>query len=117
LHKLYSIDNGIAKALSYKFAESKGKFLENFVFSELNKIPQSEISFCRNSNECDFIFKKDGEICGIQVCYELSEENRGREISGFASLSKSVKLDKKVILTYNQSEKIGDVEVLPVWEW
>ncbi|MDR1812051.1 MAG: DUF4143 domain-containing protein, partial [Candidatus Fibromonas sp.] len=116
LHKLYSIDNGIAKALSYKFAESKGKFLENFVFSELNKIPQGEISFCKNSNECDFIFRKDGEICGIQVCYELNAENRDREISGFASLSKSVKLDKKIILTYNQSGKIEDVEILPVWE-
>ncbi|MDR2580676.1 MAG: ATP-binding protein [Fibromonadaceae bacterium] len=117
LHKLYSIDNGIAKALSYRFAESKGKFLENFVFSELNKIPHSEVFFCRNLNECDFIFRRGKEICGIQVCYELNAENRDREISGFASLAKSVKLDRKVILTYNQSEKIGDVEILPAWEW
>lgn len=115
LHKLYSIDNGIAKALSYRFAESKGKFLENFVFSELNKIPQGEISFCVHSNECDFVFKKGKEICGIQVCYELNAENRDRELAGFTALGKSVKLNRKMILTYNQSENIGDVEVLPAW--
>ena len=116
LHKLYSIDNGLANALSYKFAESKGKFLENFVFSELNKIPHGEVSFCRSSNECDFIFKQGNEVCAIQVCYELNAENRDREIGGFSALGKSVKLNRKVILTYNQVEKIGDVEVLPAWQ-
>jgi len=35
--KIYTIDNGIAEAVAFKFSSKKGQYLENLVFIELKR--------------------------------------------------------------------------------
>ncbi|MDL2297372.1 ATP-binding protein [Bacteroidales bacterium OttesenSCG-928-B11] len=116
-HKIYVADNGITNAVSYRFWDNKAKLFENFVFNELQKQKYEEITFANSHGECDFVIKNKFDYHGIQVCYELTPENQAREVGGFAAVEKETSLTKKTIITYNQSSKIDDVEIIPIWKW
>ena len=73
------------------------------------------ISFDNSKTECDFLAYKNGKAYGFQVCYELNDMNLKRELYGFEL--ENVMLEKKTLLTYNQKETYGDIEVVPFWEW
>jgi predicted AAA+ superfamily ATPase len=103
--------------VSYRFWDDKAKLFENFVFSELQKQNPDEITFANNDGECDFVVKKGFDYEAVQVCYELTPANQKREYAGFDKLKDEVKLKRKIILTYNQEETVGDIEVIPVWKY
>ncbi len=111
--KLYLSDNGFMN-LGFNFSANYGKLLENLVFSELQK-QGYELFFYNKDSECDFIATKEGKIIAIQVCYELNEQNRKREVNGLVKLPFSV--DEKIIITYNQSEVIQDIKVERFWDY
>jgi len=111
--KLYLSDNGFMN-LGFNFSSNYGKLLENLVFTELQKSGY-EIYFYNKNFECDFIVKKDDKTIAIQVCYELNEQNKKREINGLKKLPFDV--DKKIIITYNQSEKFDNIEIKSFWEY
>jgi predicted AAA+ superfamily ATPase len=117
LHKIYSADNGLINALSYRFMDNKAKLLENFVFTELSKQGWDEITFGNRNGECDFVLKKDTHYQGIQVCYELTPENEEREWKGFSVVDGQINLQRKTVITYNQSRQVNDIEVIPVWKY
>ncbi|MDR0829065.1 MAG: ATP-binding protein, partial [Prevotellaceae bacterium] len=108
-HKIYAADNGLINAVSYRFWDNKAKLFENFVFNEIQKQQYDEITFANSSGECDFVVKDGFDYQAIQVCYELTPENRKRETGGFANIEKEAKLARKIIVTYNQEEKINDI--------
>lgn len=114
-HKSYCIDNGLMHATTYRFSPKSGTALENVVYNELINNGYQNISFGSRNGECDFIASKDESIHAFQVCYELTPENRTREIKGFSVLGDKVKFDSKTIITYNQQEVIGDIQVIPLW--
>ena len=111
--KIYCNDNGFL-SLSYSFSSNSGKLLENLVYTELMKNGY-EIYFYNKNFECDFIVKKEDKSIAIQVCYELNLQNEKREVGGLAKLPFDV--DKKYIITYNQTKKIDDIEVIPFYEY
>ncbi|MDR1595218.1 MAG: ATP-binding protein [Prevotellaceae bacterium] len=117
LHKIYSADNGLINALSYRFMDNKAKLLENFVFTELCKQGWDEITFGNRNGECDFVLKKDTNFQAIQVCYELTPENEEREWRGFSVVDGQISLQRKIVITYNQSRQFNDIEVIPVWKY
>ncbi|MDL2221984.1 ATP-binding protein [Parabacteroides sp. OttesenSCG-928-N08] len=116
-HKIYVADNGITNAVSYRFWDNKAKLFENFVFNELQKQKHEEITFANSNGECDFVIKNKFDYQAVQVCYELTPENKKRETGGFATIEKEVTLSKKTIITYNQSDRMNDVEIIPIWKW
>ena len=69
--------------------------------------------------KCDFVTAHEA----IQVCKELTEENRDREITGALRGSALPGKGKRtpVVVTMDQRDrvKVGDVvvEIRPVWEW
>jgi len=112
--KIYSNDNGFL-SLSYSFSENSGKMLENLVYTELIKAGY-EVYFYNKNFECDFIAIKEGKSIAIQVCYELHDQNRKREVGGLSKLPFEV--DGKYIITYNQSEMLDDtIKVVKFWEY
>ncbi|MDO8454573.1 MAG: ATP-binding protein [Sulfurimonas sp.] len=111
--KLYLSDNGFMN-LGFSFSSNYGKLLENLVFSELQK-KGYELYFYNKEIECDFIAKKENKIVAIQVCYELNEQNKKRELHGLLKLPFEV--DEKLIITYNQTQKIDTVTVVSFWEY
>lgn len=113
--KAYICDNGFL-ALNFSFSTNYGKLLENLVFTELTKAGH-ELYFYNGDYECDFIIKTDTGLEALQVCYELDDQNRKREIGAFEKLEKVFSLSKKTIITYNQEEQINDIAVVPFWKY
>jgi len=119
--KLYCIDTGLRNAVAFRFSDDKGRLLENVVLIELLRRNKS-VFFFKNPKECDFITEERGKITGaIQVCFELTRENRERELAGLSAAMAVHGLDEGIVLTYLQEETIreGDavIRVIPAWKW
>lgn len=112
--KLYLCDNGFMN-LGFAFSSNYGKLLENLVFSELQK-QGLKIYFYNKESECDFIVQKEDKTIAIQVCYELNEQNKTREINGIKKLPFEV--NEKYIITYNQNlPSLEDIKIVSFWEY
>ena len=120
--KVYCIDNGLSKYLGFRLTADSGKLLENIVFIELKR-KRKEIYYYSDNRECDFIVKDENKIIqAIQVCYELTKENKEREIEGLTEAMNKFKLKEGLILTYDKEEEIklkGNSKIIikPVWKW
>lgn len=119
--KVYSIDNGLSRANSVSFSKDKGRMLENTVFLHLRR-KSKDIFYFKEKNECDFLVRERNKITKpIQVCYDLNEDNKDREIDGLLEALNQFNLKEGLILTYNQEDEIkkGDKKILvkPVWRW
>ena len=119
--KVYSIDNGLSAANSVSFSKDKGRMLENQVFLQLRR-KHKEIFYFKEKNECDFLIKENENITqAMQACYELTEDNKEREINGLVNALMKFKLKQGLILTYNQEDTIETqnkkIFIKPVWKW
>jgi len=120
--KVYCIDNGLAKYIGFRITPDKGKLLENMVFIELKRRGK-ELYYYSDKRECDFVVKHITSSIkeAIQVCYDLTRENREREVEGLVEALKKFKLKEGLILTYDQEDefKIEEkkITIKPVWKW
>lgn len=119
--KCYSIDNGFSNINSASFSEDKGRTLENIVFLNLRR-KYKDIFYFQMENECDFVIKERAKITqAIQVCYDLTDENKDRELDGLLKALSEFKLTEGLILTYNQEDELKvsnkTIKVRPVWKW
>jgi uncharacterized protein len=115
--KSYSIDTGMSSLLSFTLSQDLGRLLENIVFLELKRRGK-DIFFYRDKHECDFVIKEKERISkAVQVCYELDEQNKEREIEGLRTAMARFHLKKGIIITRDQRETFGNIEIVPVWTW
>ncbi len=119
--KIYSIDNGLSNINSTSFSKDLGKMLENMVFTHLKK-RHADIFFFQDKGECDFVIKENLKINkAIQVCYELNEDNKKREIDGLLAAMTTFNLRNGLILTYDQEDELTldnkKIFLKPVWKW
>jgi len=117
--KIYPADTGLCRRVA---SEDAGRILENIVFIELAR-QGMEVYYFEEKQECDFIVKNgDGAgFAAFQVCQELTDENRRREVGGLIAACRHLNVNEGTILTDDQ-EWEEDVEgvkirVLPVWRW
>ncbi len=120
--KIYFIDNGLQAAISGSYNNDLGRKLENMVFWELRRLQKELFYYNENAKECDFVVSKNKKIEQlIQVCYELTNENQGREIEGLLDAMNYFELSVGIILTFNQSDIIlrnsKRIDVIPVYEF
>ncbi len=116
--KIYLADTGLARRIT---SADAGRLLENAVFVELRRRGY-EVFYFEEKRECDFIAKTgDNTFQAFQVCYELSKENREREIEGLITACKWIGVKKGMLLTYDDEEDLRskgiNIKVLPVWKW
>jgi len=117
IKKSYSIDTGLSQMLSFTLSKEKGRLFENIILLELKR-RNKEIYYFKEKVECDFVIKERDEINqAIQVCYNLNESNKKREVSGLKLAMQRFKLKKGLILTLNQEEIIDDIMVMPAYKW
>ena len=119
--KVYSIDNGLTNINSSSFSQDKGKMLENLVFVNLRK-KHSDIFYFQEKGECDFVIKEGTKVTkAVQVCFDLNEDNRDREIGGLLEALEKFNLKDGLILTYKQDDELSinnkKIKVLSVWKW
>lgn len=119
--KVYCIDNGFIATLGFRTSEDKGKLLENLVAIELKRRGK-EIFYYSEKSECDFVIKEGTKIIqAVQSCYDLTKENKERELRGLSEAMKKFGLKEGLILTYNQEEEIKSegkkIIIKPIWKW
>ena len=120
--KAYSVDNGFSAANSASFSADRGRALENQVFLHLRKKHGEGVFYFRDKNECDFLIRESGRIAeAVQVCYELDDDNKERELAGLEEALSRFKLSSGMLLTYGQEDELSvggkTVFVKPVWKW
>lgn len=115
--KVYLSDNGFIN-LASNYSENRGKKLENLIAIHLYR-KESDFFYFEKGKECDFIIKKWTKISeAIQVCRELSFDNREREIKWLLEAIKTFDLEKWYIITYDQQEELiidkYTIQILPI---
>lgn len=120
--KYYFIDNGI---LGLFLIDKDTMLLENAVALQLfrdygHDVDNERVFFYNDNFEVDF-YIPETELA-VQVCYSLrDEETRKREVEALSKLANRLHCSRRIILTYDEEEKItdkaGTIEVMPVWKW
>jgi hypothetical protein len=119
--KIYLSDTGFS-SLAADFSENRGKLLENAVAVELFR-RRTESFYYKGKRECDVIVMGAARPeTAIQVCWEMTPKNEGREIQGLREAMITLDLRDGLILTYNEEGErtvadIGKITVMPVWKW
>jgi len=125
--KVYSIDMGLTKRVSFEVGKKKGDYLENIVFLELKR-RYSEIFYYKTAQnyEIDFLIKEKQNITHlIQVSYTLTDNKTlTREIRALLKanqeLKKDINLNLMIITQDNSKDIIQDnvvVKVVNIFEW
>lgn len=122
LRKRYFMDNGLLNLYLYK---GETKLLENLVALQLRKTfwdPEEPRLFYYKRGGVDLDFYVPEVKMAIQASYDLtSQETRNREVNPLIDFNKVFKLDKALIITFDQEESIVKdgltIEVVPVWKW
>jgi hypothetical protein len=103
--KVYSLDNGITSTISLSFSQDNGRKLENLVYQQLRRKNQ-ELYYFKGKKECDFVVRsKNQSIQLIQVCYDLTIDNKDREINGLLEAMDFFELKEGIIVTFDQQEE------------
>lgn len=116
--KYYAIDNGLRRANSPQTQPDIGHRLENAVALHLRREAR-ELYYAgeRDLWECDFITHEEA----IQVCLELTEVNRGRELRGVMGGVRLGGKRRATVVTLDQADSIREdgvsIEIVPVWCW
>ena len=125
--KIYSIDTGLSKRVSFEVGKRIGDMLENIVYLELKR-RYEEIYYFKTAQgyEVDFLIKKHEQITHlIQVSKTLSDEKtKKRELRALVKASAELKHSQDInllLLTMDKSytEILGDktIEVVNIVEW
>jgi uncharacterized protein len=115
--KIYINDNSFLAQTSFHFSKDFGKLFENLVYTELVK-QNYEIYYHNKDFECDFICKKDTNIIAVQVSYNLTPQNKEREINGLQKLK--IKCNQKLLITYDTNDTMKtykDIEIVNFWDY
>lgn len=106
--KVYCIDTGMIQNVTLSATKDLGKMFENAVFVELRRRTKNIWYYSEAAFECDFLYGS-GNLPenAIQACYELTNENREREVRGVVNTCKKFPNVKPLIVTFNQKDKIS----------
>ena len=102
--KVYAIDTGLVNANSLKFTKDSGRLLENMVFLSLHQ-QHEKVFYWREKSECDFVVF-EANVCqqAIQVCDELHNDNKQRELKGLMEAMEFFELKEGLIITRKQND-------------
>ncbi len=102
--KVYSIDTGMVNANSLSFTKDKGRLLENIVYLYLRQ-KGFDLSYFREQAECDFVvFEKNKCAMLLQVCEQVSSENKDRETKGLLEAMDFFEMKTGLIITQKQTD-------------
>lgn len=121
--KYYMADIALRNAVLLPESEDAGKALENIVYLNLERTLTEEdrIFYYNDSTECDFVVQRGDRVAElIQVCWQLNDENRKREVGGLIAASAATGCTKCTIITFDQRQTLEQdgvyIDVVPVWQ-
>ncbi len=116
--KIYLVDTGLARRVS---SLDLGRLFENIVFLEFKR-RGLEVFYFEEKEECDFIIKSEANrLQPVQVCLELTDENREREIRGLIETARWIKVKEAMLITFDEEKELTvegiDIKIVPAWKW
>jgi len=120
--KVYSIDTGLSKRVSFEVGKKKGDLLENIVFLELKRRFEKIYYYkTKDIYEVDFLVKENEKITHlIQVSLSLNNEKTlKREIRALQKAKEELKTDSELILLTLDNPQIehNDVKIINIVKW
>ncbi len=120
--KVYSADTALARITSSVRTPNLGHALENVVYWHIRRLGPERYYWSDGSSECDFVWlDRAGSFSAVQVCLELTEENREREIHGLLGAMQELGLSTGTIVTLRQHDYTRidgrTLSVVPAHEW
>ena len=118
--KVYIVDHAFARENSTKLFDDYGRLLENMVFIHLRHSTK-EIYYFRNKYECDFVTNENKALKLFQVCWDLNNDNKNREINGLKEAMSDLGIVEGTFITAQQEDTIitdeGNINIIPFWKW
>ena len=122
--KVYTVDVGLADAVSFRFSDDRGKFLENMIYLELKRRGK-ELFYYKTANglEVDFIGKTGLAITDlIQVSRDLRDEKtKNREVRALIKAMDETGVENGLIVTQEEEGEIKKggktVTILPAYKF
>lgn len=119
VRKHYFYDNGILNLFLF---QPEPKLLENIVAIHLYKKYGEDLFYYNKNVEVDFCVPKDGLL--VQVCYRMvDDQTRTREIGALQKVAKFLKIQRCMVITYDQEETVSvnglenGIEIIPVYKF
>ncbi len=125
--KIYSMDLGLSRRVSFEVGKKMGDYLENLVFLELKR-RYDEIFYYKTSQnyEVDFLIKDANIITHlIQVSYSIKEKKTfNREIRALLKAKDELRTNNSIellLITYDDTNEIRvddlNIKVVNIFEW
>ena len=120
--KVYCIDNGLIRSVSFRFSDDYGKLLENLVLAQLRRWGR-ECYYWKGKKECDVVVMEQGKVTtAIQVSADpVDPKTRKREFDGLLEAMGEFGLTDGYILTKDEFETVAvdgkEIRLIPVWYW
>jgi predicted AAA+ superfamily ATPase len=128
--KIYSIDTGLSKSVSFQVGKKDGDYLENIVFLELKRrySDLSEIYYYKTTQnyEIDFLIKNAQNITHlIQVSYSIKDaKTLKRELRALKKAKEEFTHNDDIellLITYDESKDIIEdglsIKIINIFEW
>ena len=121
--KVYSIDTGLSKIVSFDVGKRKGDLLENIVFLELKRRFEDIYYYKTKDNyEVDFLIKQDEKITHlIQVSLTITDEKTlKREIRALKKAKEELNCNNAKLILFtldNPTINESEVEIINVIKW
>ncbi|MCQ2402616.1 MAG: ATP-binding protein [Lentisphaeria bacterium] len=120
--KIYIADSALHGLGQVAPTPDMGYLLENAVYGFLRQRWPEIHYFADDGCECDFVVQDaHGAFQAFQVCWELTDACRERELRGLESAMKRLGLKEGVIVTFDQRDfaimEGREVHVVPAWEF
>jgi uncharacterized protein len=119
VRKHYFYDNGILNLFLF---QPEPKLMENIVAIHLYKKYGEDLFYYNKNVEVDFCVPKDGLL--VQVCYRMvDDQTRTREIGALQKVAKFLKVQRCMVITYDQEETVSvnglenGIEIIPVYKF
>jgi len=124
--KVYTVDNGLTRALTTKVSQDRGALLENLVFQELRRRGVDAYGLTQPGYEVDFLIRDERQVSQlIQVCAGLDKpETVAREYGALTKAGKATRCKDLVLLTPDGAAPSEPwipsgpaVRVEAIWKW
>ena len=124
--KVYTIDNGLTRALTTKVSQDRGALLENLVFQELRRRGVDAYCLSQPDYEVDFLIRDERQVAQlIQVCAGLDKpETVAREYGALYKAAKATRCKDLLLLTPDGAPPPEQwvpsgptVRVEAIWKW
>ena len=120
--KIYAPDTALADAASLSRSPNTGHLLENAIYCRLRTRAKRLHYWAGRNTECDFVWSgADEAFSAIQVCAELTPDNRDRELKGLLGAMQCLGLREGAIVTLRQTDWATldgrTIRILPAHEW